>query len=752
MPSAHAFLQNLALVLCVAALTTLASQRLRLPVIFGYLVAGMLVGPNLPTPFGADEAMIRALAELGVVLLMYSLGLEFRLRRLAEIGGAALLAALAETALMFGLGHAATGLLGWTPTERLFAGAIVAISSTAVIARTFAEQRVSGRLREIVLGVLLVEDLIAVLLITVLTTVAAAGRAPGAEELAMTGLHLAAFLAALLGVGLVVVPRLVRAVVALGREETTVVTAVGVCFAAALVALAFGYSVALGAFVAGSLVAESGHGERIDRMLAPLRDVFAALFFVAVGMLLDPRVLVEHWAAVLALTSVVLAGKPAAVALGSFLAGNGLRESVRAGMCLAQVGEFSFIIAGVGLAAGATRPFLYPVAVAVAAATTLTTPWMVRAGEGAARTVDRKLPPALQNFAALYGTWVERLRRAPAGDDPRAVTRLVRRALRDVALLAGALVVLALEAGRAARVVGPALGLGARAALALVLAAAVAALVPLVAVLVRSTRRLAVALAQRALPGPGGQRLDRAAAPRGALVAALHFAMLLAAAVPLVALLQPFVPGLPVVGPVVALGFALGLAVWHSARSLYGHTQAGAEVIALALAQHDRARGTDDELAAAMARVSDVLPGLGAPEPARLAPGSAAVGRTLRELDLRGVTGATVLAITRPEGGALEPRLPTGREVLAAGDVLALAGTREAVDAARRLLAGGDDPGGGARPRASARREHLEPDDAGDDQADAAEPQRGGRLAEEDDAEHRRAHRPDPRPHRVGGA
>jgi CPA2 family monovalent cation:H+ antiporter-2 len=259
-PSAHAFLQNLALVLCVAALTTVVSQRLRLPVIFGYLVAGMLVGPHVPTPFFADEAMIRALSELGVVLLMYSLGLEFRIARVIEIGGAAGLAALAETALMFGLGHAAAGFLGWAPAERLFAGAVVAISSTTVIAKTFAEQGVRGRLREIVLGVLLVEDLIAVLLITLLTTVAAAGRAPAAGELAMTGLHLAAFLAALLGVGLVVVPRLVRAVVALGREETTVVTAVGVCFAAALVALAFGYSVALGAFVAGSLVAESGHG------------------------------------------------------------------------------------------------------------------------------------------------------------------------------------------------------------------------------------------------------------------------------------------------------------------------------------------------------------------------------------------------------------------------------------------------------------------------------------------------------------
>jgi CPA2 family monovalent cation:H+ antiporter-2 len=702
MPSAHAFLQNLALVLGVAALTTVASQWLRLPVIFGYLVAGMLVGPHVPTPFGADAAMIGALSELGVVLLMYSLGLEFRVARVVEIGGAAGLAALAETALMFGLGHATAGALGWTPAERLFAGAVVAISSTTVIAKTFAEQGVRGRLREIVLGVLLVEDLIAVLLITVLTAVGAAGRAPAPRELAMTGVHLAAFLATLLGVGLLVVPRLVRAVVRLGRAETTVVTAVGICFAAALLALSFGYSVALGAFVAGSLVAESGHGARLDAMLAPLRDVFAALFFVAVGMLIDPSALAAQWRAVAALAAVVLVGKPAAVSLGVFLTGNGLRESVRAGMSLAQIGEFSFIIAGVGLAAGATRPLLYPVAVAVAALTTLTTPWMTRAGERAARAVDRKLPPALQTFAALYGTWVERLRGAPARDERRAARRLVRRALGDAALLAGVLVAAAIERRQLAALAGRAFSLGPSAARAAALALAAAAAAPFAAALVRSTRRLAAELALRALPAPGGRGLDRAVAPRGALVAALHFAMLLAAAVPLVAVLQPLVPGLPAVGVLVALGAALGFAVWHGAANLYGHTRAGAEVIALALAQHDRARASDDELARAMARVSDVLPGLGAPEPARLGAGSPAVGRTLRELDLRGVTGATVLAITRPAGGGLEPRLPTGREVLEAGDVLALAGTRAAVDAAREFLAPAGAGGAAAATPASA--------------------------------------------------
>jgi CPA2 family monovalent cation:H+ antiporter-2 len=339
--------------------------------------------------------------------------------------------------------------------------------------------------------------------------------------------------------------------------------------------------------------------------------------------------------------------------------------------------------------------------VAVATLTTLATPWMVRAGEPLARAVDRKLPPALQTFAALYATGVERLRRPPARRTRRHAGRLAVRVLTDAALLAGALIATALERARLPRRRrarsrprrGP--GGGARRA---------RSRRPC-----RSARGWCAARAgcrgrSRSAPcrGPGTRGLDRAVAPRRALVAALHLAMLLAAAVPLMAVLQPFAPRVPAVAALAALAAGLGLVVWHTAANLYGHAQAGAEVIALALAQHDRVLGSDDELARAMARVSDVLPGLGAPEPARLGAASPAVGRTLRELDLRGVTGATVLAITRPAGGAVEPRLPTGREVLEAGDVLALAGTREAVDAARALLAGGDDPGG-ARGRARQR-------------------------------------------------
>jgi CPA2 family monovalent cation:H+ antiporter-2 len=682
---AHQFLANLATVLLVAGIAAVVFQRLRLPVVFGYLVAGLAVGPYTPLPVFADEPTIRTLSELGVILLMYTLGLEFSVRRVVQIGATAGLATLAETSLMFGLGWTLGSLLGWTPLERLFAGAIVAISSTTIIAATFNEQRVHGRIREVVFGMLIVEDLIAILLIAVLSTLSS-GADLTAREIGLTGVRLLSFLVALIGVGLVVLPRFMRFVVRLDRAETTLVAAVGVCFAAALLALSFGYSVALGAFIAGSLVAESGHAARVERLITPVRDLFVAIFFVSVGMLIDPRVLLEHWVAVLALAAVVVGGKVVAVSTGAFLTGNTLVQSVRAGMSMAQIGEFSFIIAGVGLAAGTIRPFLYPVAVAACALTTLLTPWFVRAADDVARQVDRRLPARLQTYASLYASWFEGVREPATRGGRHTLRRLVRLVALDLAILAGLIIAAAAEMGRMAVRLQEWLGWGQAASRWVV--AGVAALLagPFVVGLVRMTRLLATTLALRALPGGAGRGLDRAAAPRTALIATLHFALLLAASVPLLAVLQPFLPGFPVLTVVPVLAAALFVVVWRSAGSLYGHARAGAEVIVMALTQHDRASASDEELTQTMEHVSAMLPGLGTPDAVRLAPGSPAVGQCLRDLDLRSRTGATVLAITRTADGAPQAIVPTGGERLRAGDVLALAGSEEAVEAARRAL------------------------------------------------------------------
>src|SRR5688572_22829726 len=400
MENAHTFLENLALVLCTAALTSFLFQRLRQPVVFGYLLAGMIVGPYLPIPLSADEKVLEALSELGVILLMFSLGLEFRLKKVAQIAATSGLAALLETSIMFGLGYLGGILLGFTALESVFTGAIVSISSTTIIAKAFDENAVQGRLREIVFGILIVEDLIAIILIALLTaTATGVGLSPA--SLGLT-------------------------IVRLERDETTLVGTIGLCFAAAFIAYAFGYSVALGAFIMGSLVAESGEAHQIERLVHPVRDMFVAIFFVSVGSLIDPRLVLANWPAVVALSAIVIVGKVVAVTVGAFITGNGLRPSIQSGMSLAQIGEFSFIIAAVGLAAGATRGFLYPVAVAVSAITTLTTPWLIRAAEPAAMWVDRKMPRAMQTSVALYASWVDRIRNAPETAGRSRTRRLIR--------------------------------------------------------------------------------------------------------------------------------------------------------------------------------------------------------------------------------------------------------------------------------------------------------------------------------------
>jgi len=683
MHDAHAFLQNLALVLCVAAVTTVLFHRLRQPVVFGYLLAGMIVGPYVPLPLAADENIIRTLSELGVILLMFSLGLEFSIRRVAKLATTSGLGALAETSLMFGLGYVAAGALGLEPLERVFAGAMVAISSTTIIANAFAERGVRGRVRETVFGILIIEDLIAILLVATLTAVAAGGGLSPAA-FATTVVRLVMFLVGLIMIGLLVVPRTIRGVVEANRNEMTLLWSVGICFAAALLAAAFGYSVALGAFIAGSLVAESGDGQKIEHLVQPLKDLFVAMFFVSAGMLIDPRVLVEQWPVVATLSLVVIGGKIIAVTVGAFLAGNGLRASVFAGMSLAQIGEFSFIIAAIGTSAGAIRGFLYPVAVAVSAITTLFTPWLIRAAGPTASFVDRKLPKPIQTFVALYGTWVARLSapREGAGGQLR-VRRLVRLVILDALLLALLIIGSALERDRFATVMRTWTDVSEDVSQILVFAGTVAIAVPLVVGLVRVAWRLALVLAIRALPTPE-KGVDFAQAPRTAFVTTLHIGILLAVGVPLFVLAQLAIPEMP--GSVLAL-VALGIfavAFWRSARNLHGHVRAGAQIIVSALAQNTFS--TDEELSKTMEHVSAALPGLGEPTPVVLHESSHAVGRTLAELNLRGLTGATILAISRPSASGEEQLVPTGRDRLRAGDVLALAGSNDAVANARELL------------------------------------------------------------------
>ncbi len=667
------FLEDLALVLCVAAITTVLFRRMRQPVVLGYLLAGMIVGPHIPLPVFVNIDRVHALSELGVVLVMFSVGLELSVRRLARVLPTAGVTGFVQITLMMSLGYLAAQALGWTARESLFAAAMVAVSSTMIVAKVFADERVRRGVVDIVFGVLVVQDLAAVILLTVLTAVSKGAGLSG-TELAITVGKLGGVLAAMLIAGFLVVPRTIRLVARLDSPETLLVASIGLCFAFALLADRLGYSVALGAFVAGSLVAESGKGEQIEMLIAPVRDVFAAIFFVSVGMIVDPAIIVHHWPAVLAFTAVVIIGQVASVSLGSFLSGNDVRSSIEAGMSLAQIGEFSFIIASTGAALGAVSDTLYPVAVAVALVTTFTTPWLVRGSKRFALGVERRLPHSLQTFAALYTGWVER---RPLSTGKSRAARLVRVIILDFGVIAAIVVASGLAIDASSRLLTQHTGLAPEWARIAVVAGTFLVSAPFMVGIVRAVRALGVEIAATALPRREGEA-DLAAAPRRALVLMLQLALLAMIAVPLLALTEPLISPL-VGGGMLAVGLVvLGVSFWRSAENLQEHVRAVAAVVAEALGR--QAGGSEPPT---LDQVQALVPGMGDLTPVGLVPQSEAVGKTLAALDLRGLTGATVIAIYR---GGREVLIPTGKEELRAGDILALAGAHDSVEAAKKLL------------------------------------------------------------------
>jgi CPA2 family monovalent cation:H+ antiporter-2 len=553
-----------------------------------------------------------------------------------------------------------------------------------IIAKVFEDQRIGGPLVDIVYGVLVMEDLVAILFLAILSAVVGGGGS-AAELAAGTVPRLALFLAVVTLVGLYVVPRAFRWVVRLRRDETTLVASVGLCFTLALLAQLAGFSVALGAFLAGSFVAEGGVGKQVEPLIRPLRDMFAAIFFVAVGMSIEPSAILRYWPAVLALTAVVLVGKTLGVTAGAFLAGLGTRNSIRAGLSMAQIGEFSFIIAGLGVTSGATGAFLAPVAVFVAVVTALLTPVFLSRSTALANYVDRRMPHSLQTYATLYGSWVDAARNAANSKTPSArIRRLVRLIVLDAILLATILVGASLTLRTGTGRLADWLGWPARLVQGGAVALSLAALFPLLYAVVRAARSLGEAISLQAVPAAEPGRADLGAAPRRALRVSVQIGVVLIVGVPTVAVTLPFLPAYG--GPVflAMLLVLLGIAFWRSASSLQGHVQAGATMIVEALAtttEHPVTKGNILE------DVRQLLPGIGELTQVTVNSREAADGRTLAELNLRGLTGASVVALARGDERMV---LPSAHEPLQAGDVLALTGTQNAIEAAIGLLQGAE--------------------------------------------------------------
>jgi CPA2 family monovalent cation:H+ antiporter-2 len=419
------FIQDLATVMLIAGLTTVIFQRLRQPVVLGYIIAGVLVGPfTFPVVFIRDEQTIRTLSELGMILLLFALGLEFSLKKLREVGGAALVAAVCEIVLMVWLGYEIGRFFGWSSMDALFLGAMLSMSSTTIIMKALDGLNLKReRFAQLMFGILIIEDVIAIVLMALLTGIASTGGLEAGEAVAAVG-RLTLFMAVSLVVGLLLVPRVVDYIARVSRDDVLLVAVLGLCFGFCLLVTEMGYSVALGAFMIGAIVGESQSVMRIERIIGPVRDMFSAIFFVAIGMLIDPAMLRLYWLPILVVTAVVVLGKVITCSFGTFVAGNDGRTSLRVGMGLAQIGEFSFVIASLGLTLKVTSGFLYPVAVAVSAITTFLTPYLIRASDPLANTLARRLPGG---FISVLGAYTDWMGHVSLGGQGAMVAKMIRR-------------------------------------------------------------------------------------------------------------------------------------------------------------------------------------------------------------------------------------------------------------------------------------------------------------------------------------
>lgn len=396
---------DLGLILAAGGITTLIFKRIKQPLVLGYILAGLLVGPHFKfVPTVSDQANITIWAEIGVIFLLFSLGLEFSFKKLVKVGGSSSITALVEIIGMSVIGFIAGYLMGWKTMDSIFLGAVLSVSSTTIIIRAFDELGVKHKkFANLVFGALIVEDLAAILIMVMLTTIAVSQQFAGVEMLTSI-LKLSFFLILWFLGGIFIIPTFLKLTKKLMNDETLLVVSLALCLTMVLLAVKVGFSPALGAFIMGSILAETTQAEKIEHLTKSVKDLFGVIFFVSVGMLIDPNILIQYWKPVLIITAITIIGKLITTGGGAMLSGQPLKTSVQTGMSLTQIGEFSFIIATLGLSLKVTSDFLYPITVAVSAITTFTTPYLIKHSEGFYNILLKVLPQKWIDAISRYSS------------------------------------------------------------------------------------------------------------------------------------------------------------------------------------------------------------------------------------------------------------------------------------------------------------------------------------------------------------
>jgi len=406
---------DLALILICAGVMTLIFKSLKQPIVLGYIVAGFLASPNMPyMPSVSDMHGIHVWSEIGVIFLLFALGLEFSFKKILKMGAAPIIAAVSIILCMMYVGACTGELFGWSKMDCIFLGGMLAMSSTTIIFKAFddmglREQRFAG----LVLSVLIIEDILAIVLMVMLSTLAVSKEFEGTQMLNSI-LQLALYLVLWFTVGLYFIPLALRKLKSLMNDETLLITALALCFGMVVAASAAGFSAAFGAFVMGSILAETVEAEKIEHLVAPVKNLFGAIFFVSVGMMVDVALIIEYILPIVSIIAAVMLGQTILSTCGFLLSGQSLKTSMQCSYSLTQIGEFAFILATLGTSLGVTSDFLYPIVVAVSVFTTFTTPYMIRLAEPAYNMVARVLP----------AKWIEKLERNTDEKDEKAPDEL----------------------------------------------------------------------------------------------------------------------------------------------------------------------------------------------------------------------------------------------------------------------------------------------------------------------------------------
>jgi len=669
------FLQDLAVVMIVAGVVTIIFHQLKQPVVLGYIIAGVIIGPYTPPfPLIKDRETIDTLAELGVILLMFALGLEFSLRKLKKVGFTALIGALLEITLMLWVGYEMGRLFGWNTMDSIFLGAIISISSTTIIVKALGELgKTKEKFAELIFGILIVEDILAILMIALLSGIAMTGSFKAGAMLE-TSSRLAIFLVTALVLGLLLVPKLLGYVARFKSAEMLLITVLGLCFGFSLLAVKLGYSVALGAFVIGAIIAEAREIGKVETLTEPIRDMFSAIFFVAIGMLIQPKFLFEYAVPIVVITLAVIVGKVLACAFGTFVAGHNTRTALRVGMGLAQIGEFSFIIASLGLSLKVTSEFLYPIAVMVSSITTLCTPYLIKSADHLVGWFDRSAPAWLVRQLEAYTHWVGQL---GSHRNNNMALRLIRKWIWQMALnlaIVSAVFIIAAFLAKTQPAWLPHAPGGLAGMKAMLWLAAVLLSLPLFIATFRKLQALGMLVSEMSVSHAAAGA--HTANIRAVVAQIIPLAGLVGMGLLVLVLSSALLPPLNVLIVLLLVIALITLLLWRSFVKLYSKAQVA---LSETLSQPSPPRHAEsDSPKLAILKDAEL-------ETIHIAEDSMAARKLIRELQLRTISGASIVGIQRNGTSLVNPGPD---EEIQPGDELLLLGNSGQLDMARKLLIG----------------------------------------------------------------